>query len=73
MFIVYTCVYVNALKSTFDLVIKIKNKKNKKRKKEERERERERERKNEIKEISKWVLERGCERLLSIHYSMNKN
>ena len=44
MFIVYTCVYVNALKSTFDLVIKIKNKKNKKRKKEERERERERER-----------------------------
>ena len=42
MFIVYTCVYINALKSTFDLVIKIKNKKNKKRRKEERERERER-------------------------------
>ena len=40
MFIVYTCVYVNALKSTFDLVIKIKNKK---RRKEEREREREEE------------------------------
>ena len=40
MFIVYTCVYINALKSTFDLVIKIKNKK---RRKEEREREREEE------------------------------
>ena len=47
MFIVYTCVYINALKSTFDLVIKIKNKKNKKRRKEERERGRMKSRKSQ--------------------------